>query len=81
MLHHLSYLQAGFVIDAGSKKSILQAAGNSFRQFKSRLTTHFIIPFKDQPHRLENPPDTYSHIESHHWRQFVKSRLSEEFEV
>lgn len=81
MVYYLVYLQAGFVIDEKAKKSILQNAGNSFRQFKSWLTTHYIIPFKNQPDRLENPPDTYSHIERHHWHQFVKSRLSEEFQV
>uniref|UniRef100_A0A9I9EJ28 Uncharacterized protein n=1 Tax=Cucumis melo TaxID=3656 RepID=A0A9I9EJ28_CUCME len=73
--------QATFVIDPRSRKNILQTAGISFRHFKNWPTTKYIIPHKDEPQLLQVPPEKYSFIEQNHWEEFVRSRLSETFQV
>ncbi|KAL0544698.1 hypothetical protein IC582_019817 [Cucumis melo] len=74
-------VEAAFVIDPRSRKNVLQTAGISFRQFKNWLTTKYIIPHKDEPQLLQVPPEKYSFIEQNHWEEFVRSRLSETFQV
>ncbi|KAA0034844.1 putative serine/threonine-protein kinase nek2 [Cucumis melo var. makuwa] len=54
--------EGAFVVDARSKKAIMKTARVSFRQFKSWLTTQYIILFIDEPQFLINPPSFYSHI-------------------
>ncbi|KAL4038656.1 hypothetical protein IC575_002279 [Cucumis melo] len=73
-------VEAAFIIDPRSRKNVLQIAGISFRQFKNRLTTKFIIPHKDEPQLLQVPPEKNSFIEQNHWEEFVRSRLSETFQ-
>ena len=41
----------------------------------------YILPYKDEPSRLQYPPEKYSHIDKKQWESFVKARLSEEWEV
>lgn len=41
----------------------------------------YILPYKDEPSRLQNPPEKYSHIDKKQWESFVNARLSEEWEV
>ncbi|KAL0556179.1 hypothetical protein IC582_004689 [Cucumis melo] len=57
-----SMVEGAFVVDGRSKKAIMKTAGVSFRQFKSWLTTQYIIPFMDEPQLLIDPPSLYAHI-------------------
>ncbi|KAE8649224.1 hypothetical protein Csa_014966 [Cucumis sativus] len=74
-------IQMSFVVDLSSKHYILQSASKKFRSFKSTLTQMYILPYKDEPSRLQYPPEKYSHIDKKQWESFVKARLSEEWEV
>ncbi|KAL4037984.1 hypothetical protein IC575_001587 [Cucumis melo] len=59
----------------------MKTAGVSFRQFKSWLTTQYIIPFMDEPQLLIDPPSLYAHIiDKPVWQEFVRSRMSSEFQ-
>ncbi|KAA0032194.1 transposase [Cucumis melo var. makuwa] len=70
-----------FVIDGRSKKAIMKTTGVSFRQFKSWLTTQYIIPFMDEPQLLIDPHSLYAHIiDKPVWQEFVRSRMSLEFQ-
>ncbi|KAL4022843.1 hypothetical protein IC575_016589 [Cucumis melo] len=70
-----------FIVDGRSKKVIMKTAGVSFRQFKSWLTTQYIIPFMDELQLLIDPPSLYAHIiDKPVWQEFVRSRMSSEFQ-
>ncbi|KAA0055817.1 transposase [Cucumis melo var. makuwa] len=70
-----------FVVDGRSKKAIMKTAGVSFRQFKSWLTTQYIIPFMDEPQLLIDPPLLYAYIiDKPVWQEFVRSRMFSEFQ-
>ncbi|XP_050936273.1 uncharacterized protein LOC127144405 [Cucumis melo] len=76
-----SMVERAFVVDGRSKKAIMKTAGVSFRQFKSWLTTQYIIPFMDEPQLLIDPPSLYAHIiDKPVWQEFVRSRMSSEFQ-
>ncbi|TYK04901.1 hypothetical protein E5676_scaffold143G001050 [Cucumis melo var. makuwa] len=72
-------IEAGFVVDPRSKKTIIQNAGVCFRQFKYRLTTTYVLPFLDDVEKLKFSPNEYSFIDQQHWTEFVASRLKEDF--
>ncbi|KAL0559482.1 hypothetical protein IC582_004093 [Cucumis melo] len=57
-----SMVEGAFVVDGRSKKAIMKTTGVSFRQFKSWLTTQYIITFMDEPQLLIDPPSLYAHI-------------------
>ncbi|KAL4032724.1 hypothetical protein IC575_005805 [Cucumis melo] len=76
-----SMVEGAFVVDDRSKKAIIETAGVSFRQFKSWLTTQYIIPFMDEPQLLIDPPSLYAHIiDKPVWQEFVRSRMSSKFQ-
>ncbi|XP_074342783.1 uncharacterized protein LOC141680460 [Apium graveolens] len=68
-----------FVLPPSAKKLVLRSAGQKWREFKSRLTTHYILPYRDQPEMLAYPPADFSFIEKAHWDIFVVDRTSPEF--
>lgn len=70
-----------FVLAPRHKKIVVASAANKWRQFKSELTTKYILPYKDQPDALEDPPEEYDFIKDQDWVQFVKSRLTTDFQV
>ena len=70
-----------FVLPPSAKKLVLRSAGQKWREFKSRLTTHYILPYRDQPQLLAYPPADFSFIEKSHWDIFVAERTSYEFLV
>ena len=70
-----------FVVPSEARKMVLASAAQKWREFKSKLTTHYIIPYKDEPEKLEYPPADYNFIEKGHWEIFVADRLSSEFMV
>ncbi|KAA0035426.1 uncharacterized protein E5676_scaffold862G00180 [Cucumis melo var. makuwa] len=72
-------IEVEFVVDPRSKKSLIQNAGVCFRQFKYRLTTTYVLPFKDSVEKLKFSLNEYSFIEQEHWNEFVASRLKEDF--
>lgn len=68
-------------MDSKRRSSVLSSISATWRDFKTRLTSKHIVPFKDQPELLKRPPEGYDFIKQEHWDAFVKSRLSEEFLV
>ncbi|KAL0558794.1 hypothetical protein IC582_003376 [Cucumis melo] len=75
-------LSGAFVVDVQSKKAIMRTTGVSFCQFNSWLTTQYIIPFMDEPQLLIDPPSLYAHIiDKPVWQEFVRSRMSLEFQI
>ena len=70
-----------FTIPPSAKKMVLRSACQKWREFKCRLTTHYILPYLDQPELLAYPPADYSFIEKSHWDIFVADRTSKEFMV
>ena len=59
----------------------MKSACQKWREFKSRLTTKYVLPYRDQPELLASPPADYSFIEKAHWDIFVADRLSPDFLV
>lgn len=70
-----------FDVPPTARKMVLKSACQKWREFKSRLTTAYILPYRDQLELLESPPADYSFIEKAHWDMFVSDRLSIEFSV
>ncbi|CAL9005405.1 unnamed protein product [Prunus brigantina] len=69
-----------FVVGQGGKNFVLFSAAKKWKDFKSTLTRHYIIPYINDRERLSQPPETYKFIEKAQWDAFVASRLSKEFE-
>ncbi|VFQ94256.1 unnamed protein product [Cuscuta campestris] len=69
----------GFDLPFSAQKLVLQSANSKWKQFKSTLTCKYILPFRDEPERLRNPPEDFSFLEKNHWDIFVADRLSPEF--
>jgi hypothetical protein len=60
---------------------VLASAACKWREFKSRLTSQYILPFKDDVELLQTPPEEYNFIELADWKSFVSSRSSKDWEV
>ncbi|CAL2259548.1 unnamed protein product [Prunus armeniaca] len=69
-----------FVVGQGGKTSVLSSAANKWKDFKSTLTRHYILPYIKEREKLSQPPEVYKFIEKAEWDAFVASRLSKEFE-
>ncbi|BBH01794.1 hypothetical protein Prudu_012170 [Prunus dulcis] len=61
-----------FVVGQGGKKSVLASAAKKWKDFKSTLTRHYILPYTNDKEKLSHPPETYKFIE--------KAQLSQDFE-
>ena len=70
-----------FIVPQTAKRMVLNSAGQKWREFKCRLTKHYILPYVDQPEMLIYPPADYSFIEKSDWDIFVPDRTSVEFPV
>lgn len=70
-----------FDVPPTAKKMVLKSAGKKWREFKSRLSTKYVLPHYDQPDLLQVPPADYTFIEKDHWDMFVVDRLSKKFGV
>lgn len=64
-----------------ARKMVLKSAGQKWREFKSRLSQNYVLPYSHERKLLEFPPADYSFIEKAHWDIFVADRLSDEFNV
>lgn len=64
-----------------NKKMVLTSAASKWREFKSRFTRNYVVPFKDDPDMLRFPPDDYRFINADHWTAFVAERTKESFLV
>ncbi|KAI5342621.1 hypothetical protein L3X38_010496 [Prunus dulcis] len=65
------------------KEKIWEAVDMAFvkwKDFKSTLTRHYILPYTNDKEKLSQPPETYKFIEKAQWDAFVASRLSKDFE-
>ncbi|KAI5324395.1 hypothetical protein L3X38_033468 [Prunus dulcis] len=65
------------------KEQIWEAVDMAFvkwKDFKSTLTRHYILPYTNDKEKLSQPPETYKFIEKAQWDAFVASRLSKNFE-
>ncbi|CAL8155399.1 unnamed protein product [Prunus armeniaca] len=69
-----------FVVGQGGKTSVLSSAAKKWKDFKSTLTRHYILPYIKEREKLSQPPEVYKFIEKAKWDAFVASRLSKEFE-
>ncbi|VVA34747.1 PREDICTED: unnamed product partial, partial [Prunus dulcis] len=52
-----------FVVGQGGKNSVLASAAKKWKDFKSTLTRHYILPYTNDRERLSQPPETYKFIE------------------
>ncbi|CAL8164033.1 unnamed protein product [Prunus armeniaca] len=69
-----------FVVGQGGKTSVLSSAAKKWKDFKSTLTRHYILPYINEREKLSQPPEVYKFIEKAEWDAFVASRLSKDFE-
>ena len=69
------------IIPLTTRRIVLKSAFQKWREFKSRLTTTYVLPYRNQPELLESPPADYTFIEKAHWDIFVADRLSADFVV
>ncbi|XP_062014202.1 uncharacterized protein LOC133730667 [Rosa rugosa] len=69
-----------YVIPKECKKLVITSAANKWREFKSKLTNKYIIPYMDTPELLENPPDDYRCVKKADWDIFVADRISAKFQ-
>ena len=74
-------LKAIFHVDPRAKKRVLSSAATKWKQFKSRLSTRHIIPFKNNLEMLLKPPSVYNFITHKEWDGFVALRLSAKYLV
>ncbi|CAL2255584.1 unnamed protein product [Prunus armeniaca] len=63
----------------GGKNLVLSSAAKKWKDFKSTLTRHYILPYIKERETLSQPPELYKFIEKAEWDAFVASRLSQEF--
>ncbi|XP_040374621.1 uncharacterized protein LOC121052806 [Rosa chinensis] len=74
-------IQDAYVVPKEWKKLVITSAGHKWREFKSKLTNWYIIPYLDSPKLLQFPPDDYRSIEVSEWNTFVADRTSQQFQV
>ncbi|KAL6557357.1 hypothetical protein OROMI_017707 [Orobanche minor] len=58
---------------------VLKSASTKWREFKSRLTSLYIVPYLNEPEKMKYPPKDYKFISQDHWTQFVAYRSSPSF--
>lgn len=64
-----------------SRRLILSSAGVKWRQFKTYLTNNEVLPHRGNKKKLRNPPKKYAFVGKDLWREFVKSRCTDEWRV
>ncbi|KAK2642825.1 hypothetical protein Ddye_024588 [Dipteronia dyeriana] len=74
------YVVKFYWIDHRLRKRVLQSIGIMFRNWRSALSTKYIIPQKSDPEILKEPPLELPHIPKSDWVVFVNERISEKFQ-
>ncbi|KAK9939172.1 hypothetical protein M0R45_015879 [Rubus argutus] len=64
-------VELAFVLGPERKKMVLASAACKWREFKSRLMSQYILPFKDDVELLQTPPEEYNFIELADWKSFI----------
>ncbi|KAL6129215.1 hypothetical protein ACLB2K_072568 [Fragaria x ananassa] len=75
------FVEEAYVVPKQWKKMVFASTCQKWREFKSKLTTWYIIPYLDSPELFEFPPDDYRMIDANQWIEFVKDRISPQFQV
>lgn len=76
------HLQSKFDLNPITEKTMISEIGALWRNFKGDLTREFIRPFINDLEKLKHPPKIYKkYITQKDWELFVKSRLTEKFQV
>lgn len=60
---------------------MLKSAGCKWRQFKTTLTTKYVVPYIGQKKKLMKPPRKYAFVGKEAWRKFVKPRIDKSWMV
>ncbi|XP_074378405.1 uncharacterized protein LOC141719944 [Apium graveolens] len=68
-----------FIVPPTARKLVWESACQKWREFKSQLTTEYILPHRNQPEKLTFPPADYTFIEKSHWEMFVADLLGDDF--
>ncbi|KAL6219773.1 hypothetical protein ACLB2K_007532 [Fragaria x ananassa] len=73
-------VQEAFVVPKKLRKSVIASAATKWRDFKSRLTSKYIMRYMNDVNLIEFPPDDYRFITKDVWQEFVADRLSASFQ-
>ncbi|KAI5336912.1 hypothetical protein L3X38_016181 [Prunus dulcis] len=65
-----------FVVGQEGKKSVLSSAAKKWKDFKSTLTRHYILPYTNDKEKLSQPPEIYKFIEKIREKLEYNHRLS-----
>ncbi|CAL2255603.1 unnamed protein product [Prunus armeniaca] len=68
-----------FMVGQGGKNLVLSFAAKKWKDFKSTLTMHYILPYIKEREKLSQPPELYKFIEKAEWDAFVASREKLEY--
>lgn len=77
----LSVLQDTFNVKPYLEDFILKSAGTKWRQFKTRLTNKFVLPYLGEKKKLSRPPKQYEFVCKSAWKKFVAQRTAENWKV
>ncbi|CAL2246419.1 unnamed protein product [Prunus armeniaca] len=66
-----------YVVGQGGKKMVLSYTGKKWKDFKSTLMRHHILPFINEKKKLRQPPELYKFIEKAYWDALFKDDLEE----
>ncbi|XP_008222897.1 PREDICTED: uncharacterized protein LOC103322750 [Prunus mume] len=55
-----------FVVGQGGKTSVLSSAAKKWKDFKSTLTRHYILPYIKEREKLSQPPESREKLEYNH---------------
>lgn len=74
-------VQLAFVLGTENRKMVIASANAKWREFKSLLTTSYILPYLDRRHLIKSPPGDFPWIQQDDWDIFVASRETPKFMV
>ncbi|KAG6495594.1 hypothetical protein ZIOFF_043420 [Zingiber officinale] len=63
-----------------SEAAVMSSAGQKWRDFKNKLNSRFVWPYRDNSEKLRSPPKQYQ-IPSAIWKAFVDERLHPSWEL
>lgn len=81
IINCLPISQNTFKVCPESERVVLTSAGMKWRQFKTKLTTKYVLPFLGHKKKLARPPKQYAFVGKEHWKNFVKLRTCEQWKV